>query len=319
MALPGRHDGSGAAGAFGVRDEPLRAATSSASIRPGNPRVATGAPAAAAGSDRGGGTTWWTLVAIAAIAAIGLAAVVGDPVVATATACGISSGARPRGRDARVVRDGADAAPVPAGARRRHIDARGRDRLPGHLRAVRPALRSACSLAAVYDVSRRLSSQWAGAAAVADPGAPARACSRSPPPPATTSRSPRSSSPPSRWSWIGRAAGSRRSSASPSPGSIRPEAWFLAAAYWLWLARPLSWPARAATAALVVVAPAIWMTDGRARDGRSALLAAPHRQRPARCSTASTRHGRTSRRRDATSSGTWASSRCYSSPRPRRC
>ena len=59
--------------------------------------------------------------------------------------------------------------------------------------------------------------------------------------------------------------------------------------------------------------------DGPAGDGRSALLAARHRQRPARCSTASTRRGRTSRRRGATSSGTWGSSRCCCSPRPRCC
>jgi hypothetical protein len=46
-------------------------------------------------------------------------------------------------------------------------------------------------------------------------------------------------------------------------GLIRPEAWLLAGAYWLWLAPRLSWEARARTAALVAVAPLLWATmDG---------------------------------------------------------
>jgi hypothetical protein len=42
-------------------------------------------------------------------------------------------------------------------------------------------------------------------------------------------------------------------------GLIRPEAWVLAGVYWLWLAPRLSWPARVRTAVLVAVAPAVWM------------------------------------------------------------
>jgi hypothetical protein len=46
-------------------------------------------------------------------------------------------------------------------------------------------------------------------------------------------------------------------------GLIRPEAWVLAGAYWLWVAPPLSWAARLRLAAVVAVAPALWMAmDG---------------------------------------------------------
>lgn len=41
-------------------------------------------------------------------------------------------------------------------------------------------------------------------------------------------------------------------------GLVRPEAWFLAGAYWLWLAPRLSWPARFRMAALAALAPVLW-------------------------------------------------------------
>src|SRR3954471_22536033 len=41
-------------------------------------------------------------------------------------------------------------------------------------------------------------------------------------------------------------------------GLLRPEAWVLAALYWLWLFRGLDWPARIRLAALVALAPAAW-------------------------------------------------------------
>ncbi len=42
-------------------------------------------------------------------------------------------------------------------------------------------------------------------------------------------------------------------------GLIRPEAWVLAGVYWLWLMPRLSWSARLRTAALVALAPALWV------------------------------------------------------------
>jgi hypothetical protein len=41
-------------------------------------------------------------------------------------------------------------------------------------------------------------------------------------------------------------------------GLVRPEAWVLAGVYWLWLAPGLSWAVRARLAALVAAAPAAW-------------------------------------------------------------
>jgi hypothetical protein len=41
-------------------------------------------------------------------------------------------------------------------------------------------------------------------------------------------------------------------------GLIRPEAWLLAVAYWVYLAPTLDWPARIRLGALVVAAPALW-------------------------------------------------------------
>ncbi|MBA3420680.1 MAG: hypothetical protein H0U12_02090 [Thermoleophilaceae bacterium] len=41
-------------------------------------------------------------------------------------------------------------------------------------------------------------------------------------------------------------------------GLLRPEAWLFAGAYWLWIAPPLTWPARARLGALALAAPALW-------------------------------------------------------------
>jgi hypothetical protein len=41
-------------------------------------------------------------------------------------------------------------------------------------------------------------------------------------------------------------------------GLVRPEAWVLAGAYWLWLAPPLSWPQRLRLAALAAAGPVLW-------------------------------------------------------------
>ena len=42
-------------------------------------------------------------------------------------------------------------------------------------------------------------------------------------------------------------------------GLIRPEAWAIAGAYWLYVARPVGWRARAQMLGLVLLAPAIWL------------------------------------------------------------
>ena len=41
-------------------------------------------------------------------------------------------------------------------------------------------------------------------------------------------------------------------------GLLRPEAWLLAGAYWLWIAPPLSWAARARLGALALAGPVVW-------------------------------------------------------------
>lgn len=42
-------------------------------------------------------------------------------------------------------------------------------------------------------------------------------------------------------------------------GLLRPEAWLLSAAYWLWLARSLDWPGRLRLGAIAAAAPALWL------------------------------------------------------------
>jgi hypothetical protein len=44
-------------------------------------------------------------------------------------------------------------------------------------------------------------------------------------------------------------------------GLLRPETWLLSAAYWLWLARSLDWPARVRLGALAAAAPALWLVS----------------------------------------------------------
>jgi hypothetical protein len=42
-------------------------------------------------------------------------------------------------------------------------------------------------------------------------------------------------------------------------GLLRPEIWLYSAAYWLWLAPPLTWPARLRLVSLAALAPALWL------------------------------------------------------------
>ncbi len=52
-------------------------------------------------------------------------------------------------------------------------------------------------------------------------------------------------------------------------GLLRPEAWLLAGAYWLYLAPALDWPARLRAAALVAAAPLIWAASDLAITGEA--------------------------------------------------
>jgi hypothetical protein len=113
-------------------------------------------------------------------------------------------------------------------------------------------------VAAVYDIARRLSSPWAAVAAALI---------------IVTSAGTVSIAAGARYDIVFAAlvmtaialevARPRRAVAPlaclAAAGLIRPEAWVLAGVYWLWLAPRLPWPARLRSAALVAVAPAVWM------------------------------------------------------------
>jgi hypothetical protein len=262
--LPARH-GRHVGTTVRVRDARYVCAMSLFELRPAQPRSASGrlgvasrAPAASRQERSGGGTTWWTLVAIAAIAACGLAFVVGDPVVsgdgvwhlvwgralAEGTLESFATGPTPHPS---LLALGAATSMLGDGT--------------GYVvtYALFGPLSFGVLLAAVYDVSRRLSSQWAGVAAVLILGTSAGLVSI-----ASAARYDLAFA---ALVVIAVALEMDRPRRGVAPlvclalaGLVRPEAWFLAGAYWLWLVRPLSWSARASTAALVVAAPALWMT-----------------------------------------------------------
>ena len=233
-------------------------------LRPAHARPASGTirpaagPVAALGQERSGdGTTWWTLVAIAALAACGLAVVVGTAVVsgdgvwhliwgrelAEGTLGSFATGPTPHpsllvlGAATSVLGDDTSY-------------------LVTYL--LFGPLAFGVLIAAVFDVARRLSSHWAGATAVLI---------------LVTSVGLVSIASAARYdvafaalvvTAISLEMAGRRPFAPLAclavAGLVRPEAWFLAGAYWLWVVRPLSWPARAGTAGLVALAPALWMT-----------------------------------------------------------
>lgn len=64
-------------------------------------------------------------------------------------------------------------------------------------------------------------------------------------------------------------------------GLVRPEAWVLAAAYWLYLVPVLDWRGRLGTAALVVAAPCLWALSDLAVTG-SAIFATTEAREAAR-------------------------------------
>ena len=64
------------------------------------------------------------------------------------------------------------------------------------------------------------------------------------------------------WRRAHRGAVSRCSSCSALAGMLRPEAWFLAAMYWVWVAWKATWRQRFLYAALAALGPLTW-ADGR--------------------------------------------------------
>jgi hypothetical protein len=64
--------------------------------------------------------------------------------------------------------------------------------------------------------------------------------------------------------WAAVLEGTRRRRGAPvllllgAAGLLRPEAWMLAALYWLWMARRASWPERIRWAALAAIGPVVW-------------------------------------------------------------
>jgi hypothetical protein len=217
--------------------------------------------ASAAAADRqelaDGETAWWTLVAIALLAAFGLAAVVGTVVVTGDGVWHLIWG--------RALAEGTlesfATGPTPhpsllALGAATSLLGDGTSYLVTYV--VFGPLAFGVLVAAVFEVSRRLSSRWAAAVAVLI---------------LSTSVAMLSISGAARYDIAFAAlvmtavalemARPRRGIAPlvclAVAGLVRPEAWVLAGAYWLWLAPSLFWPARARTAALVAAAPALWV------------------------------------------------------------
>jgi hypothetical protein len=226
------------------------------------PPLVTGEPSRDTGATRprgvGVGAAWWTLLAIGVLAASGLAAVVGTVILngdgvwhlvwgralAEGTLESFRTGPTPHpsllglGAATSLLGDGASYVvsyvlfgPVAFGA----------------------------LVAAVYDVARRLSSPWAASAAVLI---------------LITSAGIVTVASGARYdiafaalvmTAIALELAHPRRGVAPlaclaAAGLIRPEAWVLASLYWLVLAPGMSWPTRVRTAALVAVAPAVWMS-----------------------------------------------------------
>jgi hypothetical protein len=204
-----------------------------------------------------GGTPWWTLLAIAFLAAVGLAAVVGTVVVNGDAVWHLIWG--------RALVEGGLASfatgptPHPAllvlGATTSLLGDKASYLVTYVLFG---PLAFGALIAAVFEVARRLSSAWAAAGAVLI---------------LATSYSVISIAGAARYDvafaalvMTAVALETARPRRGVAPlvclavaGLVRPEAWVLAGVYWLWLMPPLSWSARVRTAALVVVAPALWV------------------------------------------------------------
>ena len=112
-------------------------------------------------------------------------------------------------------------------------------------------------MAAAFELGRRLSSRWAGAAAVLILGTSPGIVSV-----ASAARYDMAFAALVMTAVALEMSRPRRGTATlaclAAAGLIRPEAWVLAAAYWLWIAPRLSWAARARMAALAALAPVLW-------------------------------------------------------------
>jgi hypothetical protein len=229
--------------------------SSSPAVTPARPHRATSAAVAVRGP-RGGGTPWRTLAAIAVVGGCGLAVLVGTVLLNGDGVWHLLWG--------RSLADGS-------------LDSFAKGPTPHPSLLVLGAATSLLGdeasysityvlfgplafgwlLAAVYEVARRLASRWAAVVAVLI---------------VATSLGVLSAAGAARYDIAFAAlamtavalelARPRRGTAPLAclavAGLIRPEAWLLAGAYWLWLAPRLSWGARARMAALVAVAPLLW-------------------------------------------------------------
>jgi hypothetical protein len=204
----------------------------------------------------GDGTPWWTLVAIAVLAASGLAAVTGPAVVngdavwhliwgrelAAGTSTTFATGPTPHPSLLALA-----VATSALGDKASYLVTY----------VIFGPLAFGALLAAVFDVARRLSSRWAAALALLI---------------LCTSIGVLSLAGAARYDiafaalvMIAVALEMARPRRGVAPlvclavaGLVRPEAWVLAGIYWLWVAPGLSWSARVRTAALVAVAPVLW-------------------------------------------------------------
>ena len=233
-------------------------------LRSDRPAIASGARrdvASRTGVERQererGGTPWPALVAIAVLAACGLAAVVGTVVVNGDGVWHLIWGRSLAEGALETFKTGPTPHPsllVLAAA----TSVLGDDASYLVTYALFGPVAFGVLVAAVFEVSRRLSSSWAGALAVLI---------------LATSFPLLSIAGAARYDVAFAAlvmtaialemARPRRGTAPlaclAAAGLVRPEAWLLAGAYWLWLAPPLPWAARWRTAALVVLAPALWI------------------------------------------------------------
>ena len=204
----------------------------------------------------GDATPWWTLAAIAAVAAAALAAVVGRAVLN-----GDAVWHLVWGRElAHGTLDSFATGPTPhpsllvLGAATSVL---GDDASYAVTYLLFGPLAFGCLVAAVYEVARRLSSRWAGAAAVLI---------------LSTGTGVLYVAANARYdiafaalvmAAVALEMSRPRRGAAPLAclavaGLVRPEAWVLAGAYWLWLAPGMTWAARARLAVLAAAAPLLW-------------------------------------------------------------
>ena len=233
-------------------------------LRSDPPALAPAAPrggAQATADDRHGwrrvDSSWWTLAAIAVVAACGLAAVAGTAVVNGDGVWHLVWGRALADGTLETFRTGPTPHPslLVLGAATSLLGD-GTSYLVTYL--LFGPLAFGALVAATFDVARRLSSRWAGAVAaviLASSGAVVGI--------AAAARYDIAFAALVMTAIALEVARPRRGVAPLAclavAGLVRPEAWLLAGVYWLWLAPPLSWSARVRTAALVAVAPVLWM------------------------------------------------------------